>query len=220
MTRNVAVLVVGAAVAVAAGALVVRARSGENRRRDPIDRGSIVMLGDSITDEGDWSSLLPGHPIVNRGYSGSTSAELVPIAAEVAKARPLAVLILTGTNDIRDTRPAAWTAEHLASIIDHFERHAPETTVVVQTILPRADAPDAVRLANDAIRQVASERHVHVLDLHRSFDDGAGGLRTADTTDGVHLSEAGYRRWASLVEGMLGTLTVPRPANNGRCGGC
>ncbi len=199
-------LVVGSLVALGAllaGALAVYRWQRNETHRAPIGSSTIVMLGDSITEAGAWDDLLPAHEISNRGYSGYTTAELQPIAAEVAAAQPRAVFILTGTNDIRDDHPPAWTVAELEQILDSFEQVSPDTIVLLQTILPRADAPAEVDAANVALADLAERRGLRLIDLHPDFDDGSGGLRIEETTDGIHLAEPGYRRWASTINQIL-----------------
>jgi lysophospholipase L1-like esterase len=195
-------LVVGASL-VALWAAATRSRSEEQVVREPIERESIVMLGDSITAGGDWTRLLPERPVVNRGYSGYTTAQLRPIAAQVAAARPHTVFVLAGTNDVRDDIGPDETVRQLTGILGEFEQSSPDTRVVIQTVLPRAATAEAIVATNRAIVAVAAERGVEVLDLHVEFDDGAGGLRPHETTDGWHLSGAGYRRWAALLEASI-----------------
>jgi lysophospholipase L1-like esterase len=195
-----AVLVVGVVLVTA------RAQRESRTKRAAIGVDSIVMLGDSITEEGDWGALLPTWQIANRGHSGYTTAQLLDEAEDIASDRPRAVFILTGTNDIRDGHPPSWTVDRLGAIIDRLRRGAPDSQIVLQTILPRSDARDAVRESNLAIRELASERDVQVLDLYAAFDDGTGALRAAETTDGVHLAPAGYRRWAAQLEQALQAL--------------
>jgi lysophospholipase L1-like esterase len=195
-------LAVGSILLISAGAVAVFSWQRKTTR-GAITSTTVVMLGDSITEEGDWGALLPGHDVANRGYPGFTTEELVEAAEAVAEAEPAVVFVLTGTNDIRDGRTAGWTEAQLSEMLDHFDRVAPETSLVLQTILPRADAPDQVAVANESIRQIASDRGIPVLDLHPAFDNGAGGLRPSDTTDGIHLADPGYRRWAGLVAELL-----------------
>ncbi len=199
-------LVVGVAVAVVVGTVVAVSRRSspdpETARTAPVP-GGVVLLGDSITEEGDWPSLLPGRPVANQGYSGFTTRQLVPVAADVAAAEPVAVFVLTGTNDIRDDQPPTWSATHLDRLLRTLREGDPDTVLVVQSVLPRADAPTAVAALNDALRDVAEAHGATWLDLHAHFDDGTGGLRPAETTDGVHLSAAGYERWAAIISAEL-----------------
>lgn len=197
-------MIIGLGVAVTLfGVLIAawawRERGGRQVERAAITSSSIVMLGDSITEEGPWSSIESDRAVVNRGYSGFTTGQLVEIAREVAAARPAAVFVLTGTNDIRDGRSPSWTVERLALILDEFERAAPDSEIVIQTVLPRSDRVDEVLATNSAIRDLAVDRGITLLDLYSPFDDGTGGLRDADTVDGLHLSDDGNRRWAELL---------------------
>lgn len=196
----------GLAIAVAVVVIVLLDARRTGTHRGQIDSASIVMLGDSITEQADWKSFFPDLPVVNRGHSGSTTEQLVPIAHSVGTARPRAVLVLTGTNDIRDGRAPEWTASHLGRLVDTLERRSPDTTVIIQTVLPRADHPAEVIATNATIRAVAASRGLETLDLYEPFDDGAGGLRPDETTDGIHLSASGYRRWVSLLAPLIASL--------------
>jgi lysophospholipase L1-like esterase len=196
----------GVAIAVAVVVIVLLDARRTSTHRGQIDSTSIVMLGDSITEQADWRSLLPDLQAVNQGHSGFTTEQLVPIARSIGAARPRAVLVLTGTNDIRDGRSPEWTASHLDQLLDALEQRSPDTTVIVQTVLPRSDHPADVIATNAAISAVAASRGLETLDLYEPFDDGAGGLGSDETTDGIHLSERGYRRWASLLAPLIASL--------------
>ena len=199
MNRSVGI--VGAVLASIAGLVVVlMLRTSGNS--DPIGQDSIVMLGDSITAEADWNRLLPDQPLVNEGHQGFTTEQLITVAERVAAADPAAVIVLTGTNDIRDGRPPTWTREQLDLLIDRLERGS-TATIVVQTVLPRADAPTAVRQVNAEIRDLAAVRGLRLVDLYETFDDGTGALRGHETYDGLHLTVDGYERWANELQPVL-----------------
>ncbi len=168
-----------------------------------IDGDSIVMLGDSITAEGDWSAMFPDIAIVNHGHSGFTTAQLVPVVRQIAAARPRVLFVLTGTNDIRDGESPSWTAAHLTEMLDIMATQAHNSLVVLQTVLPREDHVPEVRAVNVEIRELAAARGLDLLDLHSEFDDGHGALRPDETYDGIHLSEAGYERWADLLRPVV-----------------
>ena len=194
-----------AAVAVAGREIVQQHFGTKEIDRGPIDRSSVVMLGDSLTEQGRWTDLLPVVPVVNQGYAGFTTEQLVDRADAVAARCPRVVFVLAGTNDIRDARPPEWSRTHLSEILDRFAACA--TTMVLHTIPPRADAVARVAATNATIRELASSRGVPLIDLHRVLDDGAGGLRPNETTDQIHLSDEGYRRWATEIRRTLDTLS-------------
>ena len=49
---------------------------------------SIVMLGDSITEGGEWVELFPGTPVRNRGIGGDTTTGLLARLAQVTGGEP------------------------------------------------------------------------------------------------------------------------------------
>lgn len=190
---------------VATGAWWWRDRQRSDR---PVPESAVVLLGDSITAGGDWSELLPGVPVVNEGHPGFTTDQLAARIADIGAAQPVAVLVMTGTNDVRDGLPAARTVAGLDRLLDDLAARSPRTTVVVQSILPRRETASQIIETNAALRELAARRGLQYLDLHASFDDGSGGLRAEETTDGWHLSEAGYRRWAGLIAPVVDALVA------------
>ncbi len=198
--RGRAVVGVTAVGAVTVALLLLRPDSSE---RATINGDSVVMLGDSITAEGSWAMAFPDVGVVNEGHPGFTTAQLVPIVRRIATARPRMLFVLTGTNDIRDDRAPSWTVRHLSELLDVVETTSPGSVVVLQTVLPRKDRVAQVQAVNDAISDLAATRGLQLLDLHAEFDDGLGGLRSHETYDGIHLSEAGYERWVNLLRPLL-----------------
>lgn len=210
MRRPKPPLVIGAAVVTLAAAVaaIAWARGRDDAPRSTIRADSVVVLGDSITFGGDWERLLPGVPVANEGYPEYTTEQLLPVAERVAAGTPAAVLVMTGTNDIRDGHPPAWTVARLERLLDVFAGRSPDTLVVVQSVLPRAEKASEIEQTNAAIRAAVEARGLRYVDLHAEFDDGSGGLRAAETSDGWHLTDAGYRRWADQLAPLRRELGV------------
>jgi lysophospholipase L1-like esterase len=200
--RSVSVLLTAAAAVVAVGVLWISRRGGELRPQ-MVDTTSIVMLGDSITAEGDWADLLPHHRVVNAGRPGFTTAELVPLARAVSNGQPRLLVLLTGTNDIRDGRGPLWTRRYIDELVGVVRENSPATRIVLQSVLPRADRSDEVVATNEVIRTLAEELDVQYLDLYPVFDNGEGALRASDTRDGLHLTDAGYDRWVEVLRPVV-----------------
>lgn len=184
-------------------------RSGKQARRDQLAAlsckpGRIVLLGDSITHQGEWHELLPGLPVINRGVGGETSDEVLQRVSTVLNA-PAAVSLLIGTNDLSAGTAHAQMAENVARILDEVERHAPGTPVVLNGIMPRkARFAREIQSANLLYREVASTRPtVRYLDTAEFLGDADGEILPALTYDGLHLSGAGYRAWVSRLEPAL-----------------
>ena len=74
-----------------------------------------------------------------------------------------------------------------------------------ESILPRtADQAPRIQDANRHLRQFSSTVRAQWLDLWPALADESGeALRPEFTTDGVHLSDEGYRAWvAELLPGL------------------
>jgi lysophospholipase L1-like esterase len=81
-----------------------------------LPRGTLVALGDSITDDlQSWAEILrqvlrrlrPRSRLVNAGLSGDTTTAAIARVRRVCDERPAWVLVLIGTNDARRHGPGA-----------------------------------------------------------------------------------------------------------------
>lgn len=178
-------------------AAVLNARADRDDSADAAER--IVMLGDSLTEAGNWNERFPDRDVVNGGFSGYTTDQLVPLARDAVRAQPGAVFVLTGTNDVYQGRAPSWTTDRLGELVTAIETESPGTRIVIQTVLPSVELGPAVAATNEAIRRFAADRRLDVLDLYPEFDDGFGALHDDETYDGVHLTSLGYERWATLL---------------------
>lgn len=59
---------------------------------------------------------------------------------------------------------------------------------------------DLIRTLNQRLAIVAQEEGIDFLDLHPLFVDDQGNLQDRFTTDGLHLSQEGYRIWRSQLQ--------------------
>ena len=196
-----------------------------NEALGPPGRGEerVVFIGDSIT--AGWSGASPayfeGRGYVGRGIGGQTTPQmLVRFRADVVDLEPGAVVILAGTNDIAgNTGPATdkMIEDNLASMAEIASANG--IRVILASILPAAAYPwapgimPAPRIAalNEWIEAYADDNdHVYV-DYHAALADDAGGMQAPYTTDGVHVTPAGYAVMEELVEAAIDeALSRPR----------
>ena len=190
-------------------------------------RGHLVMLGDSITEGGNWDEWFPDSRVVNRGIGGELSGQVLA-RLHTAIDRPRAVFLLIGTNDLAFDIPQQEIAHNVESILATIERTAPGTPVVVQSVMPRALAfRDEILALNQRYRDVvaAAPEHVRYLDLWPALATPEGALRPELTEDKLHLNGSGYVEWVEalrpIVTELGGTagsddppLTRPRASGN------
>ena len=72
----------------------------------PASEDDIVMLGNSITDGGEWAELLGDAHVKNRGISGDTTDGVLERLGTITRGRPAKVFLLIGINDFSKGVPA------------------------------------------------------------------------------------------------------------------
>jgi lysophospholipase L1-like esterase len=180
--------------------------------RSPRTQMDVVMLGDSLTQRTDWSALL-GRPIANRGVSGDTIELVRRRLGAVVALRPKVLFLLIGINDLLGGTPPERVAEQHAQLVKEIRTRLPETRVVVEALLPVREAllrtqdefvsAATVVKTNALIAKANGGPTPDWLDANSLLADSSGQLDSRFTSDGLHLSGAGYRVWADELRRYL-----------------
>jgi len=152
----------------------------------------------------------------HEGHPGWRTAELLEHVEEwMDEARPHAVLLMSGTNDIIRDQDALVARERLAGLVAALHRHTPGLRLGVATIPPlvwsesRCHLEPLVVEYNEEVRCIAREsalsgKVVALADVH-------GAMEEAHLI-GTHPSPEGYRRIAEVWRPVVATLRNPRPS--------
>lgn len=167
------------------------------------------MLGDSLTEWGDWERLLdaPAHNVVlhNHGIAGDTTEGMLRRVRYVIQEAPDAVLLLGGVNDLYMGAPPAEVTRNLGAIVHNLRLALPQAALYLQSLLPVNatllgwDANDVIQSINTELKAIAPQHGALYVDVYAAMQDGTGNLQPAYTTDGVHLSARGYEAWAAVL---------------------
>ena len=184
----------------------------------PLGPEDVVFLGASLVEHGEWSELLPELPVRNRGVAGDTVDDVLARIGPIVAARPRAVIVQVGLNDLlRGAAPAEVSARH-RTLVQRVRSGSPDTRLVLVGLLPvRREGQPAETLAgqirevNGSLADLANELGARALDLGAAFADADGRLAEELTIDGVHLTGPGYLRWAEELRasGVLDGLDAP-----------
>lgn len=172
-----------------------------------------VLAGDSISL---WfpSDLLPDDRTwLNQGISGETSAGLLKRLDLFKETRPETIFLMIGINDLLRGESDQPLLEHQQQIVQALKVSHPHTQIVVQSILPHAAESDwegrdrllaisnqRIQDLNEQLETMARQEGVYFLDLYPLFANPDGDLRPELSTDGLHLSSAGYQTWAIALQ--------------------
>ncbi|WP_434317020.1 SGNH/GDSL hydrolase family protein [Leifsonia sp. P73] len=173
--------------------------------------GTLVLVGDSLTQGGDWESWMPGEEIVNLGVAGDTSDDVVARLDAVVEARPALVALLIGTNDLAWRRSVEHVVRNVETILVTLRKELPEVRILVQSVMPRGhEFADQIRDINRHLWQFAPTVHAAWLDLWPALALEDGELNPAYTDDRLHLNAEGYRVWlGELVPGLERARQLP-----------
>lgn len=178
----------------------------------PTQKKSIVFLGNSITDGGEWTELLACKRCVNRGISGDISLGVLARIDDVAQTKPAKIFLLIGINDINRYIPNERIVANYNAIVQRVRTLSPQTEIYLQSVLPINDtmrkfAPNAeanITVLNQALRALAQHTpRAHYVDLFGQFADKDGKLDKRYTNDGLHLMGEGYLLWMRIIQPLI-----------------
>jgi hypothetical protein len=163
----------------------------------------IVMLGDSITQFGEWAELFPHARIMNRGIEGDTTEGILDRLDEVIARKPKLVLLMIGINDLLLGVDPDVIAGKVHSIVARLD--AIGTRVVLQSTLPVQDnvrVNSRVQALNLLLRSLPG---VAFVDL-RPMLAPSGALLADYTVDGIHLKGSAYLIWRDIIGPIIGGI--------------
>lgn len=175
----------------------------------PNSEKDIVFLGNSITAGTDWNELLGDMSIKNRGISGDITFGILERLDEVIEGKPAKVFILIGINDISRNVPNEVILSNYTKIVQRIKSGSPATKIYCQTLLPvnntfnkfknHYNKDEHILWVNKQLKVLAQKEKVNLIDLYPAFLDSDKRLIKEFTHDGLHLTAAGYQRWADLL---------------------
>jgi lysophospholipase L1-like esterase len=186
-------------------------RSGQARREVlfetvPAAPGRVIFLGDSITEMTDWGDWFPELRTANRGIGGQTIRDLLP-RLPTALNGPRAISLMIGTNDLHGLGKSSMVqdiADQMRDLVRQIQSKAPSAPLLVNSVTPRsAHFRDRIVLLNQQYRKIAEDSGSTYIDLWPVFAKPNGAIRPELTTDGLHLSVAGYKAWTDILRPHL-----------------
>lgn len=178
---------------------------------EPVAKGKIIFLGNSITEMGNWKMLLHDSTVINRGIGGDNTYGVLHRIQEVIALQPAKLFLLIGINDIGKDIPDEVIADNIGKIVRRVQAGSPHTQVYVESIMPvnpdvlnfpqHYDKQSHILHTNQLIQQVAALLQVPYINIHDLFTDAKGRLQASYTADGLHLTAAGggYEKWINYL---------------------
>ncbi|RBQ27962.1 GDSL-type esterase/lipase family protein [Aliarcobacter vitoriensis] len=159
-----------------------------------------MMLGDSITDEGEWSELL-GFKVHNRGISGDTTDGVLDRLKTVS-ANVKQVFIMIGVNDIMRGKSAEYVFENYKKIIKYLQEK--DIKIVIQSTLyigesRKQNFNSKIEKLNKDLKEFAKNNQIIFIDLNPIFTKNKTLLKEF-TYDDLHLNGKSYILWSNELK--------------------
>jgi lysophospholipase L1-like esterase len=220
-------------VLVVAFVFIVMALGASSYRGNTVqEKVRIVALGDSTTagtpnfmspieappsGRGDVTSqysywLMKAHPewdVLNRGVNGERTDQIAArLERDVIAAKPRAVVIVAGVNDIYQGRTVDQVIDQLERMYDRAAQAGIQ--VIAGTIIPFNTATpeqnEKMRQVNDWIRELSRKRpDISLVDTRTAVAAPGNPDLLASSPDRLHPSADGYRMMADAIRPVLET---------------
>ena len=177
----------------------------------------IIFIGDSIVEYYPLQELFgTAKTIVNRGIRGyQTRLLLENLDAHLYGGAVDQIVLLIGTNDIGKDVPMNEALDNLERVIQSIARNYPLSQIKLVSILPVNEGEEykqtvyirtneKIQEWNQAYKELASAyMQVEFVPVFDCLTDQAGQLKKDYTTDGLHLSIAGYQVLSKALKDYL-----------------
>jgi hypothetical protein len=176
------------------------------RMSDPV-----IVIGDSIVEASTLPRSICGHPVVNAGLNGASTASDLGgwLGTALGGSRAASIIVSLGINDALTPAPQGNEkfAERYAALLGLLAKSTSRLAVIEigpveaqgrMTAALRDEVTRTVAGYNSALRDLA--RH------HGAAFVALPAMSAPHTIDGVHLNAGGYQAWEKAVLEAAGSI--------------
>jgi lysophospholipase L1-like esterase len=176
---------------------------------------NMIILGNSLTEKGgNWNIRLHKKNILNRGIIGDGASGVYDRLYQILPGQPKKIFLMIGINDISNDLSTDSIKILITKIIDKIQNESPHTKLYLQSLLPINESfgrykkminkTDTIPELNSKLQQLATAKRICFINLFPFFvTPGTSILRKELSTDGLHLTEAGYALWITNLKRYL-----------------
>jgi|SRR5690349_5933888 len=174
-------------------------------------KNAIVFVGSSsFTMWKDVQQYFPEHPIINRGFGGSSLPHVIAYANDIIiPYQPKQVVIYCGENDfMNDTVTSEIVTDRFVTLFNIIRNALPKADIVFISMKPspsRARLMPQIASANTAIADFLKKKpRTAFVDIWKPMLDEQGAPRKElFLKDMLHMNKQGYAIWQKALEPHL-----------------
>lgn len=173
----------------------------------PVGKTPIIFTGSSsIARWNNLGSYFPGKPVLNRGFGGSKTDEVIYYADKAILAyKPKQVVIYVGDNDISSGRTPDKVFSDLKELFTIIRMGAPKATITFISIKPspsRWKYIPQIKAVNDSVKgYLATLPKADYVDVFTPMLNASGRpIPEYYVADSLHMTVAGYELWKGILK--------------------
>lgn len=172
--------------------------------------GSIIFIGDSLTDFNEWKESFPEYNVYNRGINSDTTEGVIKRLKPIVDSKPSKLFILIGINDLGLGVPKNYVVSNYEKILNDIKEKSPNTQVYVQSILPTNSDISSLKInykditfVNKQLVKLSDKYDYRYVNIYHLFVDKENKLAEKWTTDGIHLNGDAYSVWEKEIRKLI-----------------
>ncbi|MBX3255882.1 MAG: alpha/beta fold hydrolase [Chitinophagaceae bacterium] len=177
------------------------------------EQKNIVMLGNSLTEGGDWETILKRTDVANRGIGSDVTEGYINRINDVFELKPKICFIEGGVNDLARGIPQYIIIGNLATLVDTLRGkgiipvlHAVTCVAAHYRAIDPGTFNSSIKKLNRAIEALAIEKKVMWIDLNGKITDGEYLMKQYAIEDGIHYTAETYSLWEKEIAKISGRL--------------
>ncbi len=175
---------------------------------DPSKETVVFTGSSSIRFWRNLQELFPAHQVVNTGFGGSQTSDLLAYdEALIFRYQPRKVFVYEGDNDLNDAKKPRSILKDTRELVSRIKSRDPQTEVVLIAAKP------------SLVRWHLKRKYKRLNRLFKRFSRKEAGLEYADVwtvmlrgnkvrddlfiEDGLHMNSKGYRLWYDIIKNYI-----------------
>jgi lysophospholipase L1-like esterase len=182
------------------------------------DEFDIVMIGDSITNMGNWNEILNNKKIANLGISGDSTDGVLNRLEDIYYLKPKLCFIMIGINDFQGNRSVEYVIKNYREIVKKMKQH--NIKIIVQSVLHLGQnyyinhiigknkrdweiINRKVKELNEEFEKMAKEYDIEFININTRLSVNNILEERYGDYSGLHLSPLGYEKWAEIIKPLV-----------------
>lgn len=173
-------------------------------------KGGILFIGSSsFTFWKDLENTFSSYQAINRGFGGSTLAEVIYYADDILYPyQPRQVIIYCGENDIAEGNSPEITVDRFKTLFNLTRKHLPQAQISFISMKPsvaREKMMPQFSYANQLIERFLADQpntsYINVYDA--MLQDNKRPMTDIFVGDNLHMNAKGYAIWTKIITPYL-----------------